>query len=167
MYAAHFYVSKKNNNSKTKQRIEMFVILVQSSFTNRQTCYDIKIHVIFITAFCSEDWKLDCTQVLFLCHCASPSLSLSASFYGHVTFVFLYCVNSAVFMYGCLHRDGEVLCKSVMLRQRKTETGLLLTIVLCEVLKSNTTDMKHFFFTLHQAVLSSQDTKISKPSVSR
>lgn len=51
--------------------------------------------------------------------------------YGHVIIVFLYSVNSAVFMYGCLHRDGEVLCKSVTLHQRKTETGTLLSTLCC------------------------------------
>ena len=54
--------------------------------------------------------------------CAFYSANQFDRFYHHVTFLFLFCVNSAVFMYGRLRGDGEVLCKSVTLSSRKTES---------------------------------------------
>ena len=54
--------------------------------------------------------------------CAFYSANQFDRFYHHVTFLFSFCVNSAVFMYGRLRGDWEVLCKSVTLSSRKTES---------------------------------------------
>lgn len=62
--------------------------------------------------------------------------------YGHVTFVFC-TVSSAVFMYCCPHGDGEVLCKSVVLSRRKSETQTLL--VHCAVCNQPVLDISSLF----------------------